>query len=469
MRAVVGSGWGLCGTWASADAPCPCCPAPPDLQIKDIIADMDKEFDVIKTERNAANGIKKDIWTKLEKVGGELKELEAEQAEAVAKKNEVLEQLEKQRKEIDASMVDYRANRKLSLDVRDMVAAGQVEEARALATQQVDEWLSKLSTDTAARKDYQKLWAEQRRFAVSELLPGSSVYAQQQAAATKAAPAGKGAAPAKGAAKGAAAPKAVIDPVVSGAQKAKSIIESLLSEASRDAAVRARAAPAYQPDDDDSGDADEEVEAAPAKRPEPVVAKPAAPAAPAKLVTDAAAAAANAFNFKVELPKVEHEEFVPPVVKDEETETEAQRREREREEQRKKAAEAEERKKKREEQAVRRRQQAAETAKRLEEERKERDRQARAAALQAKTQPATDESANESPAPAAAEVAAQRAAAASAAAAKAALEKKQAAVAKRPAKKDPLRPAKKIWEEHQGYIVLAAVLLITLLLIFLYM
>lgn len=65
------------------------------LQIKAIIADMDKEFDVIKTERNAAGGVKKDIYTKLEKANGEMKELEAEHLEAVTAKNNALEALQK--------------------------------------------------------------------------------------------------------------------------------------------------------------------------------------------------------------------------------------------------------------------------------------------------------------------------------------------------------------------------------------
>jgi len=44
---------------------------------------------------------------------------------------------------------------------------------------QVDEWAGKLSTDAMLRKDYEKLWSEQRRYMVSELLPSSSLSAQQ--------------------------------------------------------------------------------------------------------------------------------------------------------------------------------------------------------------------------------------------------------------------------------------------------
>jgi hypothetical protein len=268
------------------------------LQIKAIINDMENEFKVIKSERDAANKIVQDIYAKLKDASGQLQELEAEHAELVNAKEEAVKALDAAREESNANAKDYRENRKFSLEVRDLVAAGRIDEAKALVAAQVEEWCAKLAGDATLRKEYTAFWSEQRRYMVSELLPGSSIIAQQEAkAAAGKAPAGKGAA-GKGAAK---AP-----PVARGAEKAKSIIDSIMAEASREAKARASAAAV----DEDSGDADGEDEvaaapaAAPAKKAEPYRPPGASAAAanggaPARLVQDPAAAAAQAFNFKV--------------------------------------------------------------------------------------------------------------------------------------------------------------------------
>jgi hypothetical protein len=276
------------------------------LQIKAIINDMENEFKVIKSERDAANKIVQDIYAKLKDASSQLQELEAEHAELVNAKEEAVKALEAAREESNANAKDYRENRKFSLEVRDLVAAGRVDEAKALVAAQVEEWTAKLVGDASLRQEYTSLWTEQRRYMVSELLPGSSLIAQQEAkAAAGKAPAGKGAA-----GKGGAAAKA--PPVPRGAEKAKSIIDSIMAEASREAKARAGAAAVV---DEDSGDADEEDEVAAAPAAPAAAAKKAEPyrppgataaagaaangGAPARLVQDPAAAAAQAFNFKV--------------------------------------------------------------------------------------------------------------------------------------------------------------------------
>lgn len=75
------------------------------------------EFSIIKGERDAASGIIKDFWTQLKAAEAEAAKVEYEQKEAVDKKNEALEALEAARREVDGSMVDYRDNRKFSLQV----------------------------------------------------------------------------------------------------------------------------------------------------------------------------------------------------------------------------------------------------------------------------------------------------------------------------------------------------------------
>jgi len=76
------------------------------------------EFSIIKGERDAASGIIKDFWTQLKAAEAEAAKVEYEQKEAVDKKNEALEALDAARREVDGSMVDYRDNRKFSLQVR---------------------------------------------------------------------------------------------------------------------------------------------------------------------------------------------------------------------------------------------------------------------------------------------------------------------------------------------------------------
>lgn len=66
-------------------------------------------------------------------------------------KREIQDQMRALREQIDSHMFEWRANRKLSLQLRDLVADGQVEEAQAIAEQQVESYLTKLLTDASFR------------------------------------------------------------------------------------------------------------------------------------------------------------------------------------------------------------------------------------------------------------------------------------------------------------------------------
>ena len=118
--------------------------------------------------------------------------------DAVDRKNEAWETLEAARREAEGSATDFRDNRKFSLLVRDLVAAGQLEEAKEACKKQVEEGISRFFSDPTFRKEYCKSWAEQRRSAVSVLLPESGPALANPAPSTSA----KGGAAAK------AAPKA---------------------------------------------------------------------------------------------------------------------------------------------------------------------------------------------------------------------------------------------------------------------
>ncbi len=135
------------------------------------------------------------------------------------------------------------------------MAAGQVEEARALCVAQVDEMMDKLNSDAAYRGEYTKLWGAQRKYIVSELLPTSGPPEVRPAAAgAKGAPAAKGK-PSK----------------PQGAQKAAAIIASLMEQSARELAEKARMAPPPAPSEP-SEPSEPSREATP--EPEPVVAAP---------------------------------------------------------------------------------------------------------------------------------------------------------------------------------------------------
>ncbi|KAJ9525493.1 hypothetical protein QJQ45_003265 [Haematococcus lacustris] len=437
---------------------------------------MDGEFGVIKSERDMANKIVQEIWVKLSKARDELKEIEAEHAELALAKEAAQRALDSAREETNSSMRSYRENRRFSLQIRDLVAAGQVEEARSLVASQVEEWVTTLTSDSTARKEYEQLWAEQRKYMVSVVLPGSSLSAQAEAkAAQKAAAAGKGAA-----ARQAPAPPR-------GAEKAKSIIESLMAEASREAAV-ARLRNGGRAEGD-SGDEEVPKQVQPVKKAEPYrppQAPAAAAAAPvpapaAKLVSsDAAAnaAAAAAFNFKVELPKIPDMEFeLPAMAAPQPVVDAAAKQQALREEQRRLAAEAEERKRRRAEVAERKKQQAAEAAKKLEAERRERDAAARAAAVSSKAAAAAASTAQQAEQePVAGDTVDASGSASEPANSKAVVKQgiptpfeksRMLAAAKRPKVKPTvplLKQVQKLWQDWQGWIILVVVVLFCLML-----
>eukprot|EP00955_Chlamydomonas_euryale_P009909 106380-Chlamydomonas_euryale.AAC.1 len=217
--------------------------------------------------------------------------------------------------------------------VRDLIAVGSTADAAELCSKQVDEMMGRLSSDSAFRAEYQQVWADQRRFPVSELLPESSTSGQV--------------APAKGGAKGGpgVAKEAKERPVARGAEKAKDLIASIMQRAAQ-RAMGSAVARGTEEDDDDGGASAAPVGADAHGKPGAAAAA-AKPAAPAKMVHNPAAKAAEVFGVKVDLPKVDSTkyEFELPkaaIVKD----TKEVSREQVRAEQMAKAAEAEERKRK---------------------------------------------------------------------------------------------------------------------------
>ncbi|KAG1668087.1 hypothetical protein FOA52_010497 [Chlamydomonas sp. UWO 241] len=424
-------------------------------KIKAMLEEMDGEFSIIKGERDSASKVVNDFWTLLKAAEKESEKVQGEQEACVERKNEALQALEAARKEIDGTMSEYRDNRKFSLQVRDLVAVGSAAEAQELCDKQVVEMLSRLSGDTAFRSEYQQMWAEQRRFPVSDLLPESCTSSEP--AASAGAKGARGAAP-----KGAAAadkPK----PVARGAEKAKDLIASIMAQASAAAAaVKAGMPP---PEHDDVADvAEAEAAAADAITTKPIAITRVLLDTPAQLVQSGfGAKAAEVFGTKIEVPKVDATPFKLPV-------TAAagvghdRSKDQVRAEQMAKAAEAEDRKRKAAEAKTFKAARAVEAAKKAKEDEviavKEREAAAEAAV--------------------AAKAAAKRAREANAAAAKVEAEGMRQAqsraqdVARRPvpAARRPtntkdvlLTKVKKVWEQHQTPIAVAVVVVVLMILV----
>lgn len=308
-------------------------------KVKATIEELESEFSIIKGERDEASKVMGGFYDQLKAAEKEASKVEEEQKDAVDKKNEAHQALEAAKLEVDATMQDYRDNRKFSLQVRDMMAAGEVEAARELCTAQTDTMMDRLLSDSSFWSEYCQIMAEQRRFPVSELLPESSAAAAAANAAAKQ----------SGKAGNKSAASAPVKLVPRGKEKAAELIASIMQSASVEAATRKAAAP--PPPEDDYADAREVTE----------VVKP---VAPPKRVENAGAKAAEVFNFKVELPHIEDVEFVPPVLKSEVSQLS---KDQIREEQRLKAQEAEQRKKKRQETVDKKRARAIELQKKADE------------------------------------------------------------------------------------------------------
>lgn len=317
-------------------------------KIGTVIKEMEEEFKILQTEREEAQRIIDDLQGKLKKAEEALQEDQDEQEQAVAEKNNILVQLDQARAGIESKMKDYRENRKFSLQIRDMVAAGQVENAQLLCFEQTDSIMSRYNTNTAFRKQYTELWAKQRRYAVSELLPSScqssiEVPKPKEQVKGKAAPKPKPAAGIEG---------------LTGGDKVKAVLAAVMQEASREAQAVARS---RIPDEDD-----EDVEPV---KPVPVVEKEVVkPIVPVKAVSRPPPDAP----VKVELPELQDNFELPtaPKIAAAEQLSEEETKAKLREEQKRKAQEAEERKKKQAELAAKKKVKAEELKKKKEEEEK---------------------------------------------------------------------------------------------------
>lgn len=301
-------------------------------KVKAVIDELEGEFQILKGERDQAKEIIDELKKKMDVAKQALTELEVEQNDCVRRMNDAREMLDKAKVDLDSQMSDYSQNRKFSGTIRDLVSEGRVDDARAECLQQVEFYLQKLNTDASFRAEYCRLWSQQRKYVVSELLPSSSVA---------------GAEPTKQAKQ--ATQPAKPPPKPQGAAKAKAIIDAVLENASKEMQRNRAAEPAVA--DDDESDEDTYVHLPiQSTRLEAKIEKPAAKAT-----------GINYNKYLLDLPtKAYDADFVPPVSEKGPELSQEELKEKVRLENKVKAQEAEARKKKRAEAAVRKRQKAAE-------------------------------------------------------------------------------------------------------------
>ncbi|KAF6262596.1 hypothetical protein COO60DRAFT_599115 [Scenedesmus sp. NREL 46B-D3] len=271
-------------------------------KIKAVIDEVDSEMNMLRGERDQAKDIIDDLQKKLAVVQAVVNEYDVERQDLETAKREIQEQLKSVRDEIDSHMFEWRANRKLSLQLRDLVAVGQLEEATSIAEQQVELYLTKLLADASYRREYVKLWSEQRRYLVSELLPDSGTVEAKPAAAAGWADKGRG------------KPAAPLLP--QGALRAQAIIAAALAEA--DAAVAARRLAEPQPAAQEELEEPEPEEEEAAEAPAPPAVRM-VPGATDELVASSARAArahakpvVDSYKGLAELPEVPDYEYIMP-------------------------------------------------------------------------------------------------------------------------------------------------------------
>lgn len=126
--------------------------------------------------------------------------------------------------------------------------SGKLDEARAMCEEQVASYMARLLGDKQYRKEYIQGWSEQRKYVVSDLLPGSGVAQDTGRGAQR--DSGRGG---RGSGSGAAVPPRG-EPKVEGAVKAAALIEKLMQQAQATVAAQRAAQPAPL-EEEDSGEA----------------------------------------------------------------------------------------------------------------------------------------------------------------------------------------------------------------------
>jgi hypothetical protein len=270
-------------------------------KVRSILSDLQDEFKIITGERDQVKTIISDLQAKLKVVTDALSDFDLERQEIEAHKTEIQEQLKAAREENDSAMFEYRENRKLSLQLRDLVDLGNLDDATKMAEEQVELYLAKIINDPAYRKEYTRLWSEQRKYVVSELLPKSGISS---------------AAPSQAPAKGGKASKPSAPLVPQGAAKAQAAIAAAMEAANEALVAQRKGAPETEPEES----SDEEVA-------EPASVQPAAPVR--RIVPGATEELTapsrprqqqKAADYVVpEVPDVDYE-FVPPVIQRDEKE-----------------------------------------------------------------------------------------------------------------------------------------------------
>uniref|UniRef100_A0A7S0YCV1 Uncharacterized protein n=1 Tax=Polytomella parva TaxID=51329 RepID=A0A7S0YCV1_9CHLO len=188
---------------------------------------------LVKEERDRANALVRELYQLVRAAREDLQVTEGEQRELEAQKNAIRESLDAAREESSDS--GYKENQEFTLYIRELLLSGHYQEAQEQCSQQIDDLMSRLSSDAAFRADYQKHSASLRRFPVSDVLLESSIHAAPSSNAARSVSTGRGGRNASASVSAASArdessseaASAAAEVSLKGREKAKQLIEQL--------------------------------------------------------------------------------------------------------------------------------------------------------------------------------------------------------------------------------------------------
>lgn len=128
---------------------------------------LERELKVLRDERQQCERVHKELRALEDKIAEELARIEKEVDAANTEKNNLYEKLKEARAARKEKLSDFNQNREFSRKVRTMVAEGRIDEAQTQCNEYSERLMFKLKTDNEYRDEYLRLWATQRKSAIS--------------------------------------------------------------------------------------------------------------------------------------------------------------------------------------------------------------------------------------------------------------------------------------------------------------
>lgn len=128
---------------------------------------LERELKVLRDEKKQCERVVDELKAVEDKIGADVAKIEKEVEDAIAEKRRKHEKLKEARAARKGKLADFNQNRDFSRKVRGMVGEGRIEEAQAMCAEYTEKMLHRLNTDPEYRNNYCKLWATQKKGAVS--------------------------------------------------------------------------------------------------------------------------------------------------------------------------------------------------------------------------------------------------------------------------------------------------------------